>query len=516
MTEHISSAREVEDLVKARYPLIYLVSSEEARVEKALREFALKKERKLVAWSITRGMVPLAGDYRGGDVLDPMKALDQIGKAEGKGLYILRDFHAYVGDPKIVRKLRDLAHDLKKSQKNVLLLSPILKVPPELEKEMAVIDWDLPDRAEIESIINRLLQELPAGVEPGMAAEAAGRERLTEAALGLTYVEAENVLAKSLVRNRTFDVNTILSEKKHIIRKSGILEYYEAEDSLDSIGGLEILKSWLQKRRGAFTSKARDFGLPLPKGILLIGVPGCGKSLTAKAVGAAWQMPLLRLDVGKIFGGLVGASEENIRKAIKTAEAIAPAVLWLDEMEKGFSGTGSSNMSDGGTTSRVFGTFITWLQEKTSPVFVIATANDVRALPPELLRKGRFDEIFFVDLPSREERKSIFEIHLSKKKRDPKLLDLAKLVEGAPDFSGAEIEQAVVSALYDAFDTGGDLTTEGLSNSVREIVPLAVTMKEGIDFMRDWAKSRARAASSGHAQDKAKDRFGMPERKIEV
>jgi SpoVK/Ycf46/Vps4 family AAA+-type ATPase len=515
--ERVTSAQEVEDLIKARYPLIYVVSSEEARVEKTLREMALRREMKLAAWSITRGFVPLAGEHRGGDVKDPIKALDHIAGVEGKSVFILRDFHAFVDNPQVVRKLRDLAHDLpSKSRKNVILLSPVLKIPPEMEKEVAVIDWDLPDRGEIDGIISRMLQDLPVGVEPGEAGDAAGRERIVEAALGLTYVETENVLAKSIVRNKTFDVHTILSEKKHIIRKSGILEYYEAVESLDDIGGLEILKAWLSKRRNAFTKQARDFGLPLPKGILLIGVPGCGKSLTAKAVGAAWQMPLLRLDVGKIFGGLVGSSEENIRKVIKTAEAIAPAVLWLDELEKGFSGTGSSNMSDGGTTSRVFGTFVTWLQEKTEPVFVIATANNVHQLPPELLRKGRFDEIFFVDLPTREERKTIYEIHLKKKKRDPSRIDLGRLVDISPDFSGSEIEQAVVSALYDAFDAGTDLSTEGVAASAREIVPLAVTMKEGIDAMREWAKTRARNASMPPAEKQGRDRFAVPDRKLEV
>jgi SpoVK/Ycf46/Vps4 family AAA+-type ATPase len=512
----ISSHSEVEDLIKARYPLVYLVSSEEQRVERSLRDLALRRERRLVAWSITRGFVQLAGEHRGGDVKDPLKALDHIAGAEGRGLYILRDFHPFLENAQVVRKLRDLAHDLKKSQKSILFLSPVLKVPPELEKEVAVLDWDLPDRAEIDGIIGRLLGELPQGVEPGIAADPSGRERLVEAALGLTYIEAENVLAKSIVRCKTFDIQTVLEEKKHIIRKSGILEYYEATGSLDDIGGLETLKGWLQKRRGAFTQKARDFGLPLPKGILLIGVPGCGKSLTAKAVGAAWQMPLLRLDVGKIMGGLVGASEENIRKALKTAEAIAPAVLWLDEIEKGFSGTGSSNMSDGGTTSRVFGTFITWMQEKTAPVFVIATANDVRALPPELMRKGRFDEIFFVDLPTKDERKSILEIHLKKKNRDSAALDLPRVVEAMPEFSGAEIEQAVISALYDAFDADRDITPEGLLQAAREIVPLAVTMKEGIDTMREWSKTRARPASAAPDQKPKADRFAVPERKIEV
>ena len=505
--ERISSAREVEDLDKARYPLLYVVSSEEQRVERALKDMALRREYKLAAWSITKGFEAIAGEHRGGDVKDPLKALDHIMGVEGRALFVLRDFHAFLDNPQVVRKLRDLGHALKKTRKNVIMLSPVMKIPPELEKEVAVIDWDLPDRAELDGIITKMLTELPPGVEAGVASTSEGRERIVEAALGLTYVEAQNVLAKSIVRNKTFDVGTILGEKKHIIRKSGILEYYEAEESLDGIGGLEILKLWLQKRRNAFTQHARDFGLPLPKGILLIGVPGCGKSLTAKAVGAAWQMPLLRLDVGKIFGGLVGASEENIRKALKTAEAVSPAVLWLDEMEKGFSGTASSGQTDGGTTSRVFGTFVTWMQEKTAPVFVIATANNVHQLPPELLRKGRFDEIFFVDLPTREERKSIFDIHLKKKKRDPAELkiDLGKLVDSAPEFSGAEVEQAVISALYDAFDGGVDLTTDGLLKSLREIVPLAVTMQEGIASMREWAKTRARLAST--TQEKPKDRF---------
>ncbi len=516
---HITSVVETEDLIKARYPLLYVVSSEEQRVEKSLAELALRRELKLAAWSITKGFVKLAGTLKGGDAKDPIKALDFIAGSEGKGIYILRDFHAFVGDPTVVRKLRDLAHDLKEKvdRNTVIILSPVMKMPPELEKEIAIIDWELPNRPDIDQIVQRALSGLPKGCTPGIAETPEGREQIVDAALGLTALEAENVIAKSIVRNKTFDLPTILGEKKHIIRKSGILEYYEPDVNLDSIGGLEVLKEWLLKRRHAFTNQARDFGLPLPKGILLIGVPGCGKSLTAKAVGAAWQMPLLRLDVGKIFGGLVGASEENIRKAIKTAEATAPSILWLDEMEKGFSGTGSSNMSDGGTTSRVFGTFVTWLQEKTAPVFVIATANNVHQLPPELLRKGRFDEIFFVDLPTPEERKEILAIHLKKKRRNPELVDLAKLVEATPEFSGSEVEQVVVSAMYDAFDADAknfELTTDQLLHSSREIVPLAVTMQEGIAAMREWAKTRARLASYGKAT--AKTPFNIEMRKLEV
>jgi SpoVK/Ycf46/Vps4 family AAA+-type ATPase len=271
---------------------------------------------------------------------------------------------------------------------------------------------------------------------------------------------------------------------------------------------MEILKDWLVKRRSAFSSRARDFGLPLPKGILLIGVPGTGKSLTAKAVGALWGMPLLRLDVGKIFGGLVGSSEENIRTVIKTAEAVAPAILWIDELEKGFSGTGSSGQTDGGTTSRVFASFITWLQEKQSPVFVIATANNVHQLPPELLRKGRFDEIFFCDLPDREDRRQIIDIHIRKKKRDPGQFDMDKLIEATVDYSGAEIEQAIIAALYDAFDTGNDLSSDGLLNTLKDIVPLAITMREMIDSMREWARTRARPASAKRGVQAAKPAGG--------
>jgi SpoVK/Ycf46/Vps4 family AAA+-type ATPase len=496
IAERISSQREVEDLIKARYPLMYLVSSEEARVEKLLKEIARNREMRLEVWSVTEGFKTLFGGQAKRDIYDPMKALEYVATGEGRGLYVLRDFHPFLKEPKIVRKLRDLADALRQAQKHLLILSPVQTVPPELEKTLTVLDWDLPNRGEIEGIAKKLFLQIPEVSRQKISDEPGYMERVVEAALGLTEVEAENVFAKSVVRTKTFDISTIIGEKKQIIRKSGILEYYEAVEDVEDVGGLEILKDWLSKRRHAFTSKAREFGLPLPKGILLIGIPGTGKSLTAKCVGSMWQMPLLRLDVGKIFSGLVGSSEENIRKVIKTAEAIAPAVLWLDELEKGFSGTGSSNFSDGGTTSRVFGSFITWLQEKTSPVFVIATANNVHQLPPELLRKGRFDEIFFCDLPAAEERKQIFGIHLHKKKRDPAQFDLDQLATASPEFSGAEIETAVIAALYDAFDEGAELDTQRLLKSVGDIVPLSVTMREVIDAMKDWAKTRARSASA--------------------
>lgn len=503
MQDETSSQVEIEHLVRAGYPLLYVVSPEEERVEQALALVANSSEgsrtpRRLLKWSITEGFVGADGT-RLNDVKDPLKALDFIQSFEEDALFVLRDYHPFMGDPMVVRKLRDLAHSLYRDHKrHLLILSPVLKLPPELEKEIAVLDFQLPDREELHGIVDRVLSRVGSRRE-GMRVhqDEAHRERVVEAALGLTADEATNVFAKSLVKSKDLDIDTILGEKKHIIRKSGILEFYESDASLGDVGGLDVLKDWLSKRQLAFSQKARDFGLPLPKGILMIGVPGCGKSLTAKAVSAKWQMPLLRLDVGKVFSSLVGSSEENIRKCIRTAEAVAPSILWLDELEKGFSGTQSSGQTDGGTTARVFASFITWLQEKESSVFVIATANDVTQLPPELLRKGRFDEIFFVDLPAASERRDIVDIHLQKKGRDPAHFDLDAVMGATQGFSGSEVEQVVISALYDAFELGEELSTEGLMKSAKEIIPLSLTMKEGLDHMREWARTRARKASGG-------------------
>jgi SpoVK/Ycf46/Vps4 family AAA+-type ATPase len=287
----------------------------------------------------------------------------------------------------------------------------------------------------------------------------------------------------------------VLAEKQQIIRKSGLLEYYTTEESFATVGGLDSLKEWLRKRALAFCPEARAFGLPAPKGILLLGVQGCGKSLCAKAVSTLWQMPLLRFDVGRMFGSYVGSSEENIRRAISLAESVAPAVLWVDEIDKAFAGSQAAAVSDSGTAARVFGTFLTWLSEKTAPVFVVATANAISHLPPELLRKGRLDEIFYVDLPSVEERRDVFAIHLRKRRRAPDSFDLESLLAASQEFSGAEIEEAVISALYDAFAEGEDLATDHVLAALRQTVPLAHTMSEQINELREWAKGRARQAS---------------------
>ena len=492
----VSSEEEIEFLIRARYPLLYVTSTEEERVEKSLRAICERRNRRFVTWSCTEGFQGGDGDTFN-DIRDPQRAMEHIFRYENDALFVLRDFHPYLSDPQVTRRLRDLSREFKTSRykKHVLLLSPTFKLPTELEKEVSVIDFDLPNRTVINELVLQVLKSVPDELCQQVRNDPYFRERVVEAALGLTAVEASNVFSKSLIVCRDFDIDTIIEEKKNLIRKSGLLEFYQSDLKLRDIGGLEILKAWLKTRNLAFSSKAREFGLPLPKGILLIGIPGCGKSLTAKAVGALWKMPLLRLDVGKVFSSLVGSSEENMRKAIQTAEAVAPCILWMDELEKGFSGTKSSGSTDGGTSARVFGSFITWLQEKTSPVFVMATANDVSMLPPELLRKGRFDEIFFVDLPSPTERKTIIEIHIIKKNRKVADFDIPRIVAATQGFSGSEIEQAIVSAVFDAFEAKKDIDTDAVVRSCNEIIPLSYQMKERIDYMRDWAKSRARRAS---------------------
>ncbi len=493
---------ELETLIRARYPIIYIVSWEEKRVEDALRAIASARGKKIYFWTITQGMA-LNPNHRDNATKDPMAALDFVIDSRDQALFVLKDFHAFINDVTLTRRLRDLTLALKTSYKTLIILAPLLRLPNELEKEVTVIDYGLPDIEDLDQILEKIIQTVKDNPKVNTALAEVERDQVLKAAQGLTAMEAENVFAKSLVEKHKFDVDVILSEKEQIIRKSGILEYYPFNEQISDVGGLDLLKDWMEKRTVAFTEKARDFGLPAPRGVLLLGVQGCGKSLSAKAIGALWRLPLLRLDVGRIFGGIVGQSEENMRKAIRVAESVSPAILWLDELEKGFSGTQSSGQSDGGTTSRVFGTFLTWMQDKKAATFVVATSNDVTSLPPELLRKGRFDEIFFIDLPSKAERIDIFRIHLKKRKRDPETFDLIRLADATPGFSGAEIEAVVIESLYNAFDDTTEMTTDSIITAARQTVPLSMTMRERIEDLREWAEQRARQASSAQAENMA-------------
>ena len=483
----------MELLVRARYPLTWIVTHEERRAERLLREVAARLQREVVFWSVTTGIEHPA--FRE-DTTAPLAALDALRASSEKRLFVLRDFHAYLEDPKVVRKLREVVRDLRTSYKTLFLLGPVLRIPPELEKDVTVLDLPLPGAAELQQLLSNMLASLPAS-RVQISPEPELLERVVKATLGLTETEAENIFAKAIVSDARFseeDLPLIIAEKKQILRKTGLLESYDLGETMSAVGGLERLKAWLQDRSHAFSEKARAFGLPAPRGLLLLGVQGCGKSLTAKSIAAEWKMPLLRLDVGRVFSSFVGASEANMLQAIKIAESLAPAILWVDEIEKGLAGTRSSGQVDAGTTARVFATLLTWLQEKTAPVFVVATANSIRDLPPELLRKGRFDEIFFIDLPSGSEREQIFDIHLRRRRRDPARFDVAALARATEGWSGAEIEQAVLAGLHAAFPQDRDVTTQDLLTAAGETVPLSQTMAEDMADLREWAATRARPA----------------------
>ncbi len=497
---------EIETLIRARYPILYLITNEEMRVQNLIVEIAAKRQKKVFEWTFSNGIVPAGASIqskssRNASTKDPLAALDQVIEQVEPAIFIFKDFHPFLtkNNYAIIRKLKDIALHLKNSFKTIILISPVMEIPAELDKEVTVLNFPPPTKEDLGELLDRICAEVRDHKQIQIDLDAAGRDRLLQAALGLTLGEAENVFAKIIVQEQRLSgdhVNEVFAEKQQIIRKSGLLEYYAADEDFSNVGGLEVLKDWLQKRTIAFTDEARAFGLPAPKGILLLGVQGCGKSLCAKAVSRLWQLPLLRFDMGRMFGSLVGSSEENVRRAIAVAESVAPAVLWVDEIDKAFVGSQSSGATDGGTTARVFGTFLTWLSEKKAPVFVVTTANDVSQLPPELLRKGRLDEIFYVDLPGEEDRAAIFKIHLAKRGRDAANFHLPSLVAASPEFSGAEIEEAIISALYDAFYEKRELDTAHVLAALAQTVPLAKTMSEKISALRKWAVGRARNANT--------------------
>ncbi len=491
---------ELDVYIRARYPLLWIVTPEEARALRDIQVLADAQQKRVMAWSITQGVFnPVRPDRFDTSKCDPAKLLTAILEDQEPCIWVLRDFHPFLRDASIVRRLREVAFGIKSSNKTVILLGPVLTIPPELEKEVTVIDYNLPSAAQLASKLDGIVERLQNGAKIEVMLDRRQRDRLVQASLGLTADEAANAIARAIIHaGGQLDgsaVETVTAEKEQIIRKSGMLEFFASEEGLQNVGGLDTLKTWIGKRTRAFGEEARAFGLPQPKGILLVGVQGCGKSLVAKAVANQWKLPLLRLDVGRLFTSLVGSSEANLRMAIRTAESIAPVVLWVDEIEKGFSGVGSSNLRDAGTSARVFGSFVTWLQEKQAPVFVIATANDVLQLPAELVRKGRFDEIFFVDLPDANERADIWRIHLTKRNRDPDQFDLSTLAMASDGLSGAEIEQAIVDGLYEAFDRHRPLEMADLLDVLQQTIPLGTMMQEEIDGLRAWAETRARKAS---------------------
>ncbi|MEA5574133.1 AAA family ATPase [Calothrix sp. UHCC 0171] len=481
-------------LLRARYPLIYIPTYEEERVETAIREEAAKQgNRPVYTWDFVDGYQGNPNDVGFGK-RNPLQALEFLEKlpANAAAVFVLRDYHRFLDDVAIARKLRNLAKLLKSQPKNIVILSPRIAIPDDLTEVLTVVEFPLPSGGEIKTEVERLSQATGNSLSGKLL------DDLVRSCQGLSMERIRRVLAKAIATRGELqpeDVDLVLEEKRQTIRQTQILDFIPATEQISDIGGLDSLKEWLIRRGGSFTERARQYGLPHPRGLLLVGIQGTGKSLTAKAIAHHWHLPLLRLDVGRLFAGLVGESESRTRQMIQVAEALAPCILWIDEIDKAFAGVGSKG--DAGTTARVFGTFITWLAEKTSPVFVVATANDMQALPPEMLRKGRFDEIFFVGLPSQEERKAIFEVHLSRlRSHNLKNYDIQRLAYETPDFSGAEIEQTLIEAMHLGFSQNRDFTTDDILEAASQIIPLARTAQEQIQQLQAWAASgRARLAS---------------------
>ena len=460
---------EFELLLRSRYPLIYIPTREEERVEVAIAQSAKKQgARAVYTWDFVDGYQGNPNDTGFGK-RNPLQALEFLEKlpTSAPAIFILRDFQRFLEDVAISRKLRNLAKLLKSQPKNIVIVSPIISIPEDLSEVMTVLEFPLPAAAEIKIEVEKLLGAI------GQAIEGRLLDEMVRSCQGLSIERIRRVLAKAIATRGELhadDAELILEEKRQTIRQTQILDFYPARENISDIGGLDNLKEWLLRRGGAFSDRARQYGLPHPRGLLLVGIQGTGKSLTAKAIAHHWHLPLLRLDVGRLFAGLVGESESRTRQMIQLAEALAPCVLWIDEIDKGFGGL--DGKGDSGTTSRVFGTFITWLAEKTSPVFVVATANNIQSLPPEMLRKGRFDEIFFVGLPSQEERRAIFEVHLLRlRSHNIKNYDMERLAYETPDFSGAEIEQTLIEAMHIGFSQNRDFTTDDILESDSQMVP---------------------------------------------
>lgn len=495
----------IQYMLEAHYPILYLTTFEYDRTRQKVYGILrnLKGEVNVHEWDCVNGLVLCKNDSDtpiliDGDepIVEPeevLKYAKNVSKNQ-KDIFILNDFNEHIEEEQIKYYIRTLSEKARYTNTYIIIVSAVYKLPVELEKYVTVVNIPLPDRVDLGRTLELVEKDSNLSVSSSV------RGRLIDAALGMTTMEADLAFCLAVVKDelKESSVGTVSAEKEQIIRKSGILDYFPKNESLKDVGGMDNLKEWLRKRQKAYDKKAREWGLQEPKGLLLLGVPGCGKSLTAKSIASNWEMPLLRLDIGKVFQGLVGSSEDNIRRAISTAEAVAPCVLWIDEIEKGLSGVQSSGSTDGGVTSRIFSTILTWMQEKTSPVFVVATANNINLLPPELLRKGRFDEIFFVDLPNKEERKNIFNIHLEKRNQCSTTLAMEAIAEKSDGFNGAEIEECVKEAMFDAYVSNPDepkLTTKHLIDVIEATVPLSVTMKEQITALRHWAATRAKNAS---------------------
>ena len=481
--------------LKARYPIIYINTIEEDRVEYIIRKnIKTNLNRSIYSWDFVDGYTNNPNN-EGFAKRNPLQALELVERlsSETPALFILKDFNRFLTDLSISRKLRNISRILKLQPKTIIIIGSDLTIPKELQDLLTVLQFQLPLENEISQELDRLVTSLNIQIDPQLF------ENLTRACQGLSLERIRRVLSKIIATYKTIDNNSIailLSEKKQIISQTEILEYTSVDEKITNLGGLDNLKDWLRKRKTAFGLQASNYGLPTPRGLLLVGIQGTGKSLTAKAIANEWQLPLLKLDVGKLFGGIVGESESRLRQMINVAETISPCILWIDEIDKAFSSTESKG--DSGTSNRVLATFVSWLSEKKKPVFVIATANNIDLLPLEIIRKGRFDEIFFLDLPKKEEREEIFKIHIKEFRPNSwESFDYNKLAELSESFSGAEIRQSIIEGMYHAFYEKREFTTDDISMALTELIPLANLESNQMVKLQNWASSgRIRLASS--------------------
>lgn len=504
---------DLDTLIRARYPIIYVESFEENRAINIVKSIIGtdndqdENGKRLYIWSGTTGLTDPSGNQVKEGTEDPLIAMETIDESDIPMIVIFKDLHRYIDDIMVYRKLRDLHQNLKTTHKTIIIISPVLNIPLELQKVITVVSLPLPSTDELNSVMESVISAAEDNAQENNLTDQieifnlireelkTSRDTILNAGLGLTLDEFENVIARSIVQHKQVKLNTIIAEKEQIIRKSGILEFFTSQDDMTEVGGLEILKEWIQKRKLAFSKEAAEFGLKPPKGVFLCGPPGTGKSLAAKTTSKFMQMPLLKLDVSRIYGSLVGQSEQNIAQALKTAEAVAPSILWLDEIEKALAGSQSSGTTDSGVSARVLGSFLQWLQDHKSPVFVIATSNNPTAIPPEFIRAGRFDQVFMVDLPQKSEREDIFKIHINKTGRDADIYSLEKFAELTDGFSGAEIESIIHDAMYDSYFGMHELNEESIFTSITNTIPLSKKRKEEIAELRKWGKSNAINAS---------------------
>nr|YP_009028934.1 hypothetical protein [Coscinodiscus radiatus]AGH28478.1 hypothetical protein [Coscinodiscus radiatus] len=482
-------------LLKARYPVIYITTIEEDRVEYVIRKnIKANLNRSIYTWDFVDGYTNNPNN-KGFGKRNPLQALELVERlnSETPALFLLKDFNCFLNDISISRKLKNISRILKLQPKTIIIIGSEFNIPKELQDLITILNFQLPTENEISQELNRLITSLNITIDSQLL------EKLICVCQGLSLERIRRVLSKIIATYKTIDgssIELLLNEKKQIIRQTQILEYWATAENIQRIGGVDNLKEWLQKRKSSFSIQASNYGLPTPRGLLLIGIQGTGKSLTAKAIGTEWQLPLLKLDVGKLFGGIVGESESRLRQMIEVAETLSPCILWIDEIDKAF--TNIESKGDSGTSNRILGTFISWLSEKTKPVFVVATANNVDVLPLEIIRKGRFDEIFFLDLPKKREREQIFKIHIQEfRPKSWKSFDYKQLAQLSESFSGAEIRQSIIDGMYHAFYEKREFNTADILKALKELIPLAQLENSQTLKLQNWVSSgRIRPASS--------------------